>query len=198
VVNLWRLPPDSSSSNEREDELGADFDTVLLAARTGSDWAWSSLYREYSPALLRYLRAGGAADPEDVLGEVFVKVVLKLCAFHGCESEFKAWIFTIARHRLIDEARRRRPFRWPASHDLGPGAEPGADPSRLIADREVTRVLDHVTPEQRDVLFLRVLAGLSVEETAQVLGKTSGSVKRLQARGLRSLRQKILRGAVSI
>jgi RNA polymerase sigma-70 factor (ECF subfamily) len=59
-------------------------------------------------------------------------------------------------------------------------------------------MLSRLTPEQREVLFLRVLAGLSLEETAEVLGKTPGSVKRLQARGLASLRRRISQGAVSL
>jgi RNA polymerase sigma factor (sigma-70 family) len=80
---------------------------------------------------------------------------------------------------------------------LSTGDDDGGMEASGAVPRYLKDVLDHLAPEQRDVLFLRVLAELSLEETAPVLGKTTGSVKRLQARGLKSLRQKIAAGVVS-
>lgn len=181
--------------------LGPTFDTALAAARTGAEWAWECIYRELSPRLLRYLKARGAEDPENVMGEVFVQVVRKLSQFEGGESEFTAWLFTIARNRLVDEGRRRgrRPTESPFCVSPEQPSLGGADARREFpgVSQTVRDLLGQLTPEQRDVLFLRVLAGLSLDETAQVLGKTVGSVKRLQARGLKSLRQKVAAGVVS-
>jgi RNA polymerase sigma-70 factor, ECF subfamily len=180
--------------------LGATFDTTLTAARTGAEWAWTLLYRDTAPALLRYLRARGARDPENIVGEVFVQVVRKLPEFRGGEAEFRAWLFTIARNRLTDEVRRRtRRHEEPAGtarlEAVRPADAMSGDSSAFSS--AVWEMLNELTPEQRDVLFLRVLAGLTLEETAQVLGKTSGSVKRLQARGLKALRKKVADGVVS-
>ncbi len=181
--------------------LGPTFDSTLTAARTGEEWAWAALYRDTAPPLLRYLKARGAVDPADTLGEVFVQVVRKLQGFHGSESEFRAWLFTIARHRLIDEARLRARRPQESAHptsDVAPPEETAAGrPASSVASPEVQEILSRLTAEQRDVLFLRVLAGLTVEETAQVLGKTDTAIKRLQARGLKSLRRKLAQGVVS-
>lgn len=132
------------------------------------------------------------------MGEVFVQLVRKLPGFEGGESEFKAWLYTIARNRLVDEARhrRRRPAEYPSCDE--PGLSMGDRPEvSTELPQHIKDVLGQLTPEQRDVLFLRVLAGLTLEETALALGKSTGSVKRLQARGLKSLRQKIAAGVVS-
>lgn len=161
------------------------------------------MYREFAPSLLRYLKARGAPDPENTLGEVFVQVVQKLPYFHGKESDFRAWLFTVARNRLIDEVRYRD--RRPTDKALDLTQEiAAADPdtatasSTQLKQAQILEILSHLTSEQRDVLFLRILAGLTIEETAQVLGKTGGSVKRLQSRGLKSLRKKIVQGVVSL
>lgn len=181
--------------------LGPTFDSTLTAARTGAEWAWTALYREVAPALLRYVKARGAADPENTLGEVFVQVVRKLPEFRGGESQFRAWLFTIARNRLIDEARHRarRPEEstYPPFEEAGSADTAATSPGASVNSPPVQEILSRLTAEQRDVLFLRVLAGLTLEETAQVLGKTNTAVKRLQARGLKSLRQKLADGVVS-
>jgi RNA polymerase sigma factor (sigma-70 family) len=185
--------------------LGPTFETALAAARTGAEWAWALLYRDLAPSVLRYLRARGAAEAEDITGEVFVQVVRNLSQFRGSESDFRAWVFTIARNRLVDEARKQR--RKPAeeamdaeeARESAAGRMAGDSPAEAVEGPERLReILSRLTPEQRDVLFLRVIAGLSLEETAQVLGKTPASVKRLQARGLNSLRRKIAQGTVSL
>jgi RNA polymerase sigma-70 factor (ECF subfamily) len=183
--------------------LEPNFQTTLTAARAGAEWAWAALYRESAPALLRYLKARRVTDPENTLGEIFFQVVRKLPDFAGGESEFRAWLFAICRNRIIDQARyeKRRPVgssldRLPeTSYELPTAHQEASSP---FAQQEVVDLLRHLTPEQQDVLFLRVLAGLTLEETAQVLNKTSGAVKRLQSRGLSSLRRKIARGVVSL
>jgi RNA polymerase sigma-70 factor (ECF subfamily) len=174
----------------------AEFESTLAAARTGGEWAWTAIYREYAPSVLRYLKARGAREPEDLLAEVFVQVVRGVPGFEGGEREFRAWIFLIARNRLIDERRRagRTPFECVPAEDLGEivdatGTE--AEALSRLSHQHVMNVLSDLTPDQRDVLFLRVLAGLTAEETARVLGKRIGAVKSLQARALSAIRKKL-------
>src|SRR5512132_2244997 len=104
--------------------FGPTFDSTLTAARTGEEWAWAALYRDTAPPLLPYLKARGAIDPDDTLGEVFVRVVRKLPEFRGGESDFRAWLFTIARHRLIDEARLRARRPEESAYPTPDGAAP--------------------------------------------------------------------------
>jgi len=80
---------------------------VLFAARAGAEWAWARLYDGLAPRIVGYLRAHGAADPEDLASEVFLQIVRDLAGFSGGEREFGAWSFTIAHRRLVDERRRR-------------------------------------------------------------------------------------------
>ncbi len=180
-----------------------DHVTVLAAARLGAEWAWTVIYREYSPALLRYLKGHGAQAPEDLLGEVFVQVVRNLPSFEGEEREFRTWLFTIARNRLIDEWRAAgRSVIEPVDHEsLAALAGSGSvedDAMHRLAEQRVMEVLARLTPDQHDVLFLRFFARLTIEEVAAVMGKRPGSVKALQARGLAAIRRAMSKEAVSL
>jgi len=175
--------------------IGPRFPQVLSAASEGADWAWAELYRDVSPALLRYLRSQGAIDPEDCLGECFVHMVRRLTAFTGDEAAFRAWAFTIARSRMVDSWRSagRRPVR-PTGNvaetlDLSQHT-PGPD-SGLEQREAVRAVLDLLTADQRSVLLLRVLDQFSVAETAAIMGRSEGAVKVLQNRALAALRRRL-------
>ncbi len=182
--------------------LGEAFDETLRAARAAAEAAWAALYRDLAPALLGYLRAGGADDPEDLLGEVFVHVVRDLPRFRGGERDFRAWVFTIAHRRLVDAARSRarRPVQ-PAPDDLLEARGPAGDPEeRALASAEADRLLRLVatlSADQREVLLLRLFSDLPVAEVATILGKRPGSVKALQRRGIAALRRALVREGVS-
>lgn len=182
--------------------LGPNFESVLQAARVGADWAWAQIYRDLSPSVLRYLRAQGAKEPEDLLGEVFVCIVRSLPGFTGDESDFRAWTFTCARNCLIDAWRRdgRRPLEYVPDEILMSAAESDsaeAEVMRRLAYKRVVATLATLTSHQREIIFLRIVVGLSIDEVARVLGRSSGSVKSLQSRGLAALRREISREAVS-
>jgi RNA polymerase sigma-70 factor (ECF subfamily) len=182
--------------------IGPNFETMLQAARVGSDWAWTQLYRDLSPAVLRYLRARGAKEPDDLVGEVFVTVVRSLPTFSGGESEFRAWVFTCARNLLVDSWRRdgRRPVEYVPDEllpEVGDNRSAEAEALHRMASESVRSTLERLSPHQREVIFLRVVVGLSIEEVARVLGRSPGSVKSLQSRGLATLRRETSREAVS-
>lgn len=183
--------------------FGSSWPQVLDACRVGAEWAWRQVYEDLAPSLLRYHRARRTPDAEDLVGETFVRVVRGLPSFEGDEAQFRAWVFTIARSRAIDAVRStaRRP-EWPAPiEDLVRSEGTGdteEDALRSLAEQRVRSVLDQLTPDQRDVLLLRLLADLTIEQIGQVLGKRPGAVKALQARGLGHIRRKISQGAVTI
>ena len=182
--------------------FGSRFDQTLAAAKAGGDWAWRELYRGTAPVLARYLRARRVPDVEDIVGETFLRVVRHLDGFVGDEAAFRTWLFTIARHLVVDGVRRRERRPADATPDqtlqaLGPvgNAEDEAIASIGVAD--VLGALATLTDEQRDVVLLRVLADLSIAEVAQVLGRREGAIKMLQSRGLATLRRTFPSGAVT-
>lgn len=182
--------------------IGPEFPTVLQAARVGAEWAWTVLYRDLSPQVLRYLNGQRVRDPEDRLGDVFVSVVRSIDTFEGGESDFRAWVFRCARNAVIDSWRRdgRRPL------DLVPDEELHGAVTTLSAEDDalgglelasVRTMLDRLSDRQREVIFLRVVVGLSIDECAAVLRRTPGSVKSLQLRGLATLKRIFFGEAVS-
>jgi RNA polymerase sigma-70 factor, ECF subfamily len=176
--------------------IGPGFNSVLDAAKTGADWAWSALYNDLSGQVLGYLRAHGAREPEDRLGDVFLQLARNISSFDGDEGAFRSWVFMIAHHRVIDE--RRRLFRrheHPTDDNLDSVAEPAPSAedeagSNLSTD-EIHEMLQELSSAQRDVLTLRIIAGLTVPEISVILRKRPGAVKALQRRGLDALRRKL-------
>jgi RNA polymerase sigma-70 factor (ECF subfamily) len=81
------------------------FTETLLAARAGADWAWRALYEDVASSLARYARASGVADPDDLVGDVFLRAVRTLQRFDGGRRAFRAWMFAIARNAAVDDAR---------------------------------------------------------------------------------------------
>lgn len=173
-----------------------DFETTLAAARAGSEWAWRNLYRDLAPIVLRYLRARGAPEPEDLMGDVFVLVVRKLEQFSGNQDDFRGWVVTIAHHRLIDDARSRarRPVD-PVTDEVLMAAGRSGDAERealsRIGSEELQRAIKTLSPDQQDVVFLRLIAGLSINEVGAALGKKPGAVKTLQVRAVAALRRNL-------
>lgn len=142
------------------------------------------LYRRLAPAVLGYLRAQRAAEPEDLLGEVFLQVARDLHRFAGDDDALRRWVFTVAHHRLIDDRRRRS--RRPQLADgevpevVAPEWPDQPDPALLAA-------LDQLTPDQREVVLLRFVADLPLEAVARMTTRNVGAVKALQHRALEQL-----------
>lgn len=143
-----------------------------------------SLYRTHSQAVLGYLRGQGVPDPEDVLSEVFLQVARSLPRFRGGEDEMRPWVFTIARNRAIDDRRRRR--RRPVISGAPPPDMAGSGPPEPF-DAELLAALGRLSLEQREVVVLRFVADLSIEEVARVTGRPEGAVKSMQHRALANL-----------
>ncbi len=158
-----------------------------------------NLYRELAPAVLGYLRGSGAAEPEDLLGDVFVAVVRGLPSCADDPAALRRWVFTVAHHRLIDERRRRMTRSRDVVIDLT--HEPATDDcydellNRMSASPAV-RALEALTPDQRSVVLLRDVADLSVADTAAVLGKKAGAVKTAHRRALAALASRVTGEAV--
>lgn len=172
----------------------AEFNSVLEAAKAGADWAWGHIFRDLAGPVTGYLRKRGAREPEDLTSEVFLRVARGIQDFAGDAASFRSWIFVIAHRRLIDERRYqgRRPVLTGLDTDrpsTGPVGDVEDEALEQMVTAEIAEVFSALTEAQRDVLALRIIAGLSLEETAEVLGKRTGAIKALQHRALEALKR---------
>jgi len=184
------------------DRFDGEFESVLAAARTGSARAQERIFTELAPVVQGYLRLQGASEPEDLTSEVFLAVLRNLGTFEGDEPRFRSWVFTIAHRRLLDE--RRRAVRRPAAAPLDEAPEQPArdDVERTVVEalgaEQVRRLCERLSDDQRDVLLMRLLGRLTVDEVAALMDRTPGSVKALQRRGLLAISRLIDREGVPL
>jgi RNA polymerase sigma-70 factor (ECF subfamily) len=173
--------------------LGPSFEATLEAAKAGAESAWAALYRDLAGSVIGYLASRGAREPEDLASETFLQIARNIQGFVGGEAAFRSWVFVIAHRRLIDSRRaqgRRPPTAPLAVHEYN---HSGGDVEDEALDRLVTVELrvafEKLTEIQRDVLLLRIIGHLTLEETADAVGKRVGAVKAAQRRGLLALRE---------
>jgi RNA polymerase sigma-70 factor (ECF subfamily) len=167
-------------------------DEDLSAALAGDPSGFSAVYRAISPAVLGYFRARGAEDPEALTQDVFLDVLPRLGGISGGEKGLRTFIFSVAHARLVDY--RRRQSRTPILGEYDP-----VDDGRLSASAEehvigslgggIAELMQQLNDEQREVLVLRIVADLSIEQVANIMDKSPGSIKQLQRRGLTALRE---------
>ena len=188
------MPPGASST------IGFDFAATLDAARLGDDHALAALWLELQPALLRYLRVGDPDAAEDIASDTWLEVTRRLDRFIGGEREFRGWLFTIARHRLIDARRRAArhrtaPVAWLPDR---PGRDdPASDVLVDISTEASLRLVSELPPEQAEAVRLRVMAGLNTDEVAAIMGKQPGNIRVLSHRGLRNLARRLSPASVA-
>ena len=177
-----------------------EFDDLLPAARAGGGWALTRLWEAYSPAVRRYAATRGSQEPDDLTSEVFLGVLTGLAGFTGDEPAFRTWLFTVTHRRCLDELRKRTRRRTEPSAEVDDGRLEASAEDRAVENDEAARalaLLGTLSPDQREVLYLRIVADLSVEQVAEAVGKRPGAVKALQRRGLDSLRRVIPQQRVS-
>ena len=170
-------------------------DEVLAAARAGDAWAFTRIWRSLAPAVAAFARARGCEEPDDLTSEVFLAVLTRVASFEGGPAAFRAWVFVIARHKVIDHLRRRTRWGIPMQYDAGrdgrsvPSAED--DAVTAVGTAAVLEAFSSLSTDQREVLFLRIVVDLTIEQIAELLGKRTGAIKALQRRGLASLQRQV-------
>jgi RNA polymerase sigma-70 factor (ECF subfamily) len=176
--------------------VDGSFEELLAAARAGDRHAISTIWRVEQPRLLRVLRGEAGDAAEDIASQTWLEVMGALARFEGDERGFRALLFTIARRRLSDHRRtqRRKPAQATDPDVLGSLQGSGGSATEelevieaLSSDEAVAAITALVSPEQAEILLLRVVAGLSVEEVAGVVGRTAGAVRVAQHRALKRL-----------
>lgn len=180
-----------------------EFEARLVAARQGSEWALTELYRGLYPRIVGYLRGVEPADADDLASDVWLDVARGLAGFRGDEHGFRAWVFTIARRRVTDLRRvRTRKRTVPMPEDLlaeegGVGdAEEDAFAS-LGSDWAFTLITSSLSRDQAEVVLLSVLGDLGANEVARIVGRRPGTVRVMQHRALRKLARALERQGVT-
>jgi RNA polymerase sigma-70 factor, ECF subfamily len=176
--------------------IGPSFEAVLAAAAGGDDAAFGVLWRDLQPGLLRYLDALAPGAGEDLASEAWLRVIGNLDRFAGNERAFRAWVFTVARHRAVDRWRRgirRRDELVPpeALIDLAAPDDPAGAAVDALSSRDAVALIATLPRDQAEVVLLRVVAGLEVADVAAITGKRPGNVRVLAHRALRRLAERL-------
>ena len=174
-------------------ELDAvDLNRLVARARGGDGAAFESLWLLFAPKVAAYVRSRGVRSVDDVTSEVFLGAFSGLPGFYGDGAAFRSWLFTLAHHKSVDAFRRARPESPydPADDDrLSASAEDEAMPRLGLGQLE--SALKNLPDAQREVLLLRVLADLSVDEIARLIGRTPAATRQLQKRAVANLRRSV-------
>jgi RNA polymerase sigma-70 factor (ECF subfamily) len=170
-----------------------DGDDLVAAACRGAEGALAVLYRRTQPELVRYLRARAPGDEEDLASEVWLQVAQGLVGRELGAEGFRRLVFTVARRRLIDHGRKRSRRRTdPVDTDMLRGLPGRSDTEKsgleaLSGDEAVERIVALVADDQAEVLVLRIVAGFTVGEVAEIMGRRPAVISVLQHRALRRL-----------
>ncbi len=168
-------------------------DATVRAAAHGNGEAFGRLWTALSPAVAAYFRAHAVEEAEDLTSEVFLAAFRALRPETESAEQFRGLLFRIAHRRYVDwvrsRVRRGNPVPYDASLDTRATESAEECVVELLGSQRALALLDLLTPDQRQVISLRVLGDLSLQQTAEVLGRDVGTVKSLQHRGLARLRR---------
>ena len=170
-------------------------DRLVIEAKGGNTAAFAGIFDAYAAPIYRFIvsRVQSPSDAEDLTQLVFVKALEALPRYEARGIPFGGWLFRLARNAIIDQARTRKDHlslvvaMTRETEDAGPEAMAFL---RDDLDRVATALTD-LTDDQREVIELRFFAGLSVSETADVMGRQDGTVRGLQFRALAALRRSL-------
>lgn len=179
-------------------------ETLFARYQNGDARAMTTLYDRHARPLRAFAQQRGAARPDDIVQDAFLRVVRNGASFQG-QAKFRTWLYTIARNLCVDASRRDR-FRSGPSLDAPTGSEDnrtlgdriandsiGTDASRNLADRQFQTAFDaamaQLPDEQREVFALRELSGLSFAEIAEATASNENTVKSRMRYALKQLRE---------
>jgi RNA polymerase sigma-70 factor (ECF subfamily) len=189
------LEPDTdlATSSEVDEAERTRLIALVELARGGDSEAFGMLYDHYQASVYRFLyyRVGAVSLAEDLTSETFFRALRSMGSFRWQGKDFGAWLMTIARNLTADHYKAGRTRLEYATEDMSPhdSATDGPETEVLasLTNDALLGALKQLPSEQQDCLIMRFLQGLSIAETAKVLGRSDGAVKQLQLRGVRNL-----------
>lgn len=168
-------------------------DRLLSRARRGDENAVRDIYALYFPSIYRYirLRVENATEAEDLASDVFVRLVKALRSANAPRSSLRGWLFQVARNGIADHHGKEKRMTMTALDEwIADGSEDLEISSIRSLDAErARRSLSQLTSEQQEVLVFRFGQGLSLQETADIMGKNTNTIKQLQFRAVSALRR---------
>lgn len=186
---------DSALATSSEDDQADRERLIALVelARKGDSEAFGLLYDHYQPSVYRFLfyRTRSSALAEDLTSETFFRALRSMQGFRWQGKDFGAWLMTIARNLATDHFKAGRTRLELTTEDMGQHDDATEGPENTVlaglTNEILLKALTELPDEQRDCLVMRFLQGMSIAETAAVLGRSDGAVKQLQLRGVRNL-----------
>jgi RNA polymerase sigma factor (sigma-70 family) len=171
-----------------------EIDIFEGAAGTDPAVLFGAAYRSFAGPVQGYLKARGVDDPEAVTQDVFLAFYPKVGGLTGGLQGAKSLLFSMAHARMVDHYRRveRRPQLSPYDPQQDARITPSAEVQAVDINGGAAALLDGLSDEHQEVLALRVVADLSIEQVADIMGKSTGAVKQLQRRALQNLKAQTL------
>ena len=184
---------DLAASSAEDEAVGTRLIALVELARNGDKEAFGQLYDHYQPSVYRFLyyRVGSMTLAEDLSAETFFRALRSMHSFRWQGKDFGAWLMTIARNLTADHFKAGRTRLEQTTEDMQTldttSESPEIEVLSSLTNEALLRALGELPTEQRECLIMRFLQGLSIAETAEILGRSSGAVKQLQLRGVRNL-----------
>ncbi|GGX87411.1 ECF subfamily RNA polymerase sigma factor, BldN family [Streptomyces fructofermentans] len=166
---------------------------LVERAQAGESEAFGRLYDQYSDTVYRYIyyRVGGKATAEDLTSETFLRALRRIGTFTWQGRDFGAWLVTIARNLVADHFKSSRFRLEVTTGEMLDANEVERSPEdsvlESLSNAALLDAVRRLNPQQQECVTLRFLQGLSVAETARVMGKNEGAIKTLQYRAVRTL-----------
>ncbi|GHD48884.1 ECF subfamily RNA polymerase sigma factor, BldN family [Streptomyces galbus] len=166
---------------------------LVERAQAGEADAFGRLYDQYSDTVYRYIyyRVGGRATAEDLTSETFLRALRRIGTFTWQGRDFGAWLVTIARNLVADHFKSSRFRLEVTTGEMLDANEVERSPEdsvlESLSNAALLDAVRRLNPQQQECVTLRFLQGLSVAETARVMGKNEGAIKTLQYRAVRTL-----------
>jgi RNA polymerase sigma-70 factor (ECF subfamily) len=188
-----RDDPDQPAASDVDEAVESRVVALVELARGGDADAFGQLFDHYHASVYRfvYYRVGSVALAEDLTSETFFRALRGMGSFRWQGKDFGAWLTTIARNLTTDHFKAGRTRLEQPTEDMGSHDEPTEGPETAVlaslTNEMLLGALSELPREQQDCLIMRFLQGLSIAETAKVLGRSEGAVKQLQLRGVRNL-----------
>lgn len=175
---------------------------LLQRARSLDQDALAEVHNRYYDSIYRYIafRVNDAPTAEDLTSEVFLRLLNALRDKSAPQNTLRGWLFGVASHVLKEHYRRKKRDGYTLLHENIPATEQSLDRQvdTILRDENLQAVMRSLTEDQQNVLALRFGFGMPIQEVANTMGKSEGSIKMLQARAIAAISQRImLQGALA-
>ncbi len=166
---------------------------LIRQAVGGNALVFGEIYKMYLDRIYRYLyyQVKDKMAAEDMTEEVFLKAWQALPGFRGDGRAFTAWLYRIARNRLIDNCRAKRQEVPLDDESLATSDGPEVAAENLFTECELSRLLSHLPAQQKQIIILKFIEGMDNDEIAAITGKSQGAIRITQMRALANLKNKL-------